>query len=277
MRATSLTVCVAAAVMSACGGGSGGSGGGSPTAPTVDATSVTVSLRDVVLTGTTVTAAATATMSNGQTQTVTATWRSDAAGVATVSSAGVVSGVANGEATIVASFGGREGTKRIRVAPNYDGRWRGSQVITACTATRDFVGICEAEGGFVGLSFPVGLTGRHPGDLSVSGEFWIERENQVFPTFTAPVQGDGAIAFSGSLTLEGIPNEASWQLNSAENGRATGTLRERFTAPGFLSGDVVLESRLADFSRGAAGAASMRPATGSTATMRSRIRGLRKR
>lgn len=276
MRATPLSLCLAACVVSACGGGSKGSSG-PPTSPTVDTTSVTVSLRDVVLMGTTALATASATMSNGQTQAVTATWRSDATAVATVVSSGVVSGVANGEATIVAAFGGREGTKRIRVAPNYDGRWRGSQVITACAATGDFVGVCEDEGGFIGRSFPVGLTARHPGDLSVSGEFWIERENQVFPTFTAPVQPDGAISFSGSLTLEGIPNEASWQMNSTENGRAAGTLRERFTAPGLLSGDVTMESRLTDFNRSTAAAASAELVSGSISTMRSRIRALLKR
>jgi hypothetical protein len=222
-------------------------------------------------------ATASATMSNGQTQAVTATWRTDATSVASVAPSGVVSGVANGDATIIAAFGGREGTKRIRVAPNYDGRWRGSQIVTACAATGDFVGICEDDGGFIGLSFPVGLTARHPGDLSVSGEFWIERENQAFPTFTAEVQSDGAITFSGSLTLEGIPNEASWQMNSAENGRATGTLRERFTAPGLLSGDLTMESRLTEFNRSTAIAVSAEPIRGSISTMRSRIRSILKR
>ena len=276
MRAAPLSLCLAVLVVSACGGSNGPSGP-SPTPQTVDATSVTVTLRDVVLMGTTAPATATATMSNGQTQTVTATWRSDAAGVATVTSSGLVSGVANGDAAIVAAFSGREGTKRIRVAPNYDGRWRGSQLITTCAATGDFVGICEDEGGFIGLSFPIGLTARHPGELSVSGEFWIEKENQVFPTFSAPVQPDGAIAFSGSLTLEGIPNEASWQMNATENGRATGTLRERFTAPGLLAGDVTLESRLTDFTRTTTPAVSGRPATRSSSTMRSRIQTYLKR
>lgn len=272
MRATPLSLCLAACVVSACGGGSK-----PPTSPTATATSVTVTLRDVVLAGTTAPATASATMSNGQTQSVTATWRSDATAVATVASSGVVSGVSNGDATIVAAFDGREGTKRIRVAPNYDGRWRGLQVITSCAATGGFVGICEDDGGFIGLSFPVGLTARHPGDLSVSGEFWIEVENQVFPTFTAPVQPDGAISFSGSLTLEGIANDASWQMNSSQNGRAAGTLRERFTAPGLLAGDVTFESRLTDFNRSAAAAASAQPVSGSISTMRSRIRRILKR
>ena len=277
MRAAPVSMCLAALVMAACGGGSNGSSG-PPTGPSVDATSVTVSLRDVVLAGTTATATATATMSNGQTQTVAATWRSDAAAVATVaSSSGVVSGVANGEATIVAAFGGREGTKKIRVAPNYDGRWRGLQLVTSCAATGDFVGICEDEGGLIGESFPVGLTARHPGELSVSGEFWIDSEANVFPTFTASVQQDGAIAFSGSLTLQGIPNDASWQINSTENGRVVGTLRERFTAPGLLSGDVTVESRLTDFNRSAAAAVSATPASGSISTMRRRILAMRRR
>lgn len=230
--------------LAACGGSDSP---GPPTGPGGNATAISMSLRDVVLAGTTATATATATMSNGQTQGVTSGFRSDATGVATVTDGGVVTGVANGEATITASFGGVDGTKRIRVAPNYEGNWQGMQIVTSCTATGDFAGICEEGGGVIGESFPVGMRTRHPSDLSVSGEFTIEQLS--FPTFTTTIEGDGAIRFSSTFVDEGIRADGTWQVNSREVGRVTGTIRERYSAPGLASGDLVYESNLSGFNR----------------------------
>lgn len=123
-----LSVCAWRRVVSGCGGGSSS---GSPAAPSTTASSVALTLRDVVLVGTNSPATATATLSNGQTQSVTTGWRSDTPAVAMVTDACSVTGVSNGRATIAVTFGGRDGTKTIRVAPNYDGRWQGMQVITS--------------------------------------------------------------------------------------------------------------------------------------------------
>lgn len=49
--------------------------------------------------------------------------------------AGIVTGVANGDATITVGSGGHNGSKRIRAAPSYDGRWQGMQIVTACAAS----------------------------------------------------------------------------------------------------------------------------------------------
>ena len=229
--------------LSACGGGSGGS----PTGPgNTTPTAISIGLRDVVLAGTTANATATATLGNGQTQAVTTGFQSDAAGVATVTDAGVVTGVSNGEATISVSSGGVQGSKRIRVAPNYEGTWQGRQVITACTTTGDFIGLCDEGGSVIGESFPIGMRTRHPSDLSVSGEFSIEQ--LPFPTFTTSIEGDGGIRFTSTTVIEGIRAEATWQVNSREAGRVTGTIRERYTVPG-VPGDLVFESTLAGFNR----------------------------
>lgn len=246
MRQVLIVICLATS-LSACGGGGSGSGG--PTGPSATTTSVVVTLRDVVLVGTTAVASATATLSNGQTQAVVSGWRSDAPAIASVTDGGTVTGVANGEATIIASSGGREGTKRIRVAPNYAGSWQGSQVITSCTATGDLAGLCDDDFDVVGLSFPIGLVARQPGDLSVSGEFSIE--DLQFPTFSAQVEGAGGLRFSSVTTVEGVRAEASWQINSSENGRAMGTIREVYSVPGVLAGELTYESRLGTFARSA--------------------------
>ena len=189
-------------------------------------------------------------MSNGQTQAVTTGWRSDAPTVATITDAGNLTALANGEATITVSLSGVQGSKRVRVAPNYDGRWQGMQVITTCTATGIFSGICEDEGGIIGLQFPVSLTARHPSDLTVSGEASIE--DLTFPTFSTQIESDGRVRFTSSTVIEGIGAETSWNINSSEIGRASGTIRERYTAPSVGAGDVVFESNLPAFLKGAA-------------------------
>lgn len=239
-----------------------GCNGDSPTDPQVNPSSVTVNLRDVILAGVSVVATATATMPNGQTQAVTTGWRSDAPTVATITDNGNLNPLANGEATITVSLQGVQGSKRIRVAPNYDGRWQGMQVMTACAATGIFLGICEEDGGFVGLQFPISLTARHPNDLTVSGEASIEE--LPFPTFTTQIESDGRIRFTSTAIVDFITAETSWNINSSEIGRATGTIRERYTAPGVGAGDVVFESNLVGFMKGAAD----RPSPGSTKRLR---------
>jgi hypothetical protein len=254
-------LCVALMVASACNDKS-------PSDPSdADVTALAITLRDVVLAGTSATATATATLSNGQTQSVTTGFRSDTTAVATTTDGGNVSGVANGESTISVTFGGMTASKRIRVAPNYAGRWQGNQRITTCTATEDFAGLCDFEGGNVGDLFPVGLVARHPSDLTVSGEFSVE--NLQYPTFTTDVRSDGTIAFSSTDTVDGIRGEVSWQLSSTGVGAAAGTIREIYSVPGEFAGTIVYESTLTSFTRISASA----PPAG----LRTKLRAIRRR
>lgn len=93
-----------------------------PTQPTPQ-TPVTVSsvavtgTSDLTAKGATTQLTATATMSNGTTEnrTSTATWQSDNAAVASVSSQGVVTAVATGDATISATVSGVRGTRAVNV------------------------------------------------------------------------------------------------------------------------------------------------------------------
>ncbi|MDO8835730.1 MAG: Ig-like domain-containing protein [Vicinamibacterales bacterium] len=132
--------CIVAVVLSGCGGGGGG-GGTSPSpvapspapppaAPTVTAVTVTGAgctaaampagvIRPVCtadLLATTFQLAATATMSDGTTQTVTNTaqWSSTNTSVATVSAQGLVAIVGRGEADVTALYQGKLGGQTIR-------------------------------------------------------------------------------------------------------------------------------------------------------------------
>ncbi len=237
--------------------------GGNPTGPTptVTVSSIAINLQNPVLAGTSVTATATATLSNGQTEAVTTGWRSDAPLVASITDAGSLTAHANGEATISVSRGAAQASTRIRVAPNYDGRWAGSLRITGCTATGNYVGLCEFDGGVIGLLIPVTLTLRHSGGLSVSVEFAIDVLS--YATVTSQIESDGRMRFATTGTHEATTAEASADIRASEPGRLTGTARERYIASQpFFSGDVTFDSILVDVVRtGPAAAATAPPAS----------------
>ncbi len=103
-----------------CGGGGGGSSTPTtPSQPAATVNSVTVSGSTSTLTakGQTCQLKATANMSNQTTQDVTsqATWQTDNSGIASVSSGGLVTAVGNGEATITATYSGKNGTVKMKV------------------------------------------------------------------------------------------------------------------------------------------------------------------
>ena len=99
-----------AAALGACGGG--GDAGPAPVA------TVTVAPPAAqVEVGLTTQLSASAQDSKGNALSNPATWSSSATTIATVSSAGLVTGVASGVATITASAGGKQGTATITVVP----------------------------------------------------------------------------------------------------------------------------------------------------------------
>ena len=88
----------------------------------------------------------------------TGTWSSDNPAVATVTQTGIVTGVASGDSSIIFDSGGVRGSKRIRVSPNYNGRWSGEYSITGCTQSGEVASanICGLLGS--GSRFPYMLT-----------------------------------------------------------------------------------------------------------------------
>ena len=109
------------------------------TAPTPTGVAVTHAAEGTIFIGHEVQFRATVTLSDGSTAAASeVTWTSDAPEVATVSTAGLVTAVAAGEATVSAEVAGsRGGYLRIRVYPEFQGSWAGRGIATECTATGD--------------------------------------------------------------------------------------------------------------------------------------------
>ena len=107
------------------------------TAPTATGVSVTHAAEGTIFIGHEVQFRATVTLSDGSTEAASeVTWTSDAPEVATVSTAGLVTAVAAGEASAEVA-GSRGGHLRIRVYPEFQGSWAGRGMLTECTATGD--------------------------------------------------------------------------------------------------------------------------------------------
>ncbi len=113
---SALTASLAAA--GACGGGNGSPSAPTPTTPSISSISVTGYSGPFTSVGQTVSLKATANMTTGAPQDITntATWTSDATGVATVSGTGVVTARSAGDATISATHQGMAGISRVSVS-----------------------------------------------------------------------------------------------------------------------------------------------------------------
>jgi len=141
----------------------------------------------------------------------------------------LVTGVANGLANVFVVFQGAQGVQQVRVVPNYGGRWHGKYVVRSCSHS----GLI-AEANFCGefavntqLETAMSLT--QTGE-SINGEFVLGEVE--FPSFHTTVAGDGAIAFSSSMSDSGVTVAVDWQLNSPQNGRMTGRHTQNWTIAG---------------------------------------------
>lgn len=224
---TVLALVLPIATLAACGDDSG-----SPAAPSSTA-SVSVTVASPVRMGQTAQATGTETRSNGQTQAVTTGWQSDAPGVASVTTGGLVTGVANGRATIYVVASGRQGQQVVRVVPDYQGRWIGGLRVTSCAETGVFAetDFCDA--------FPVGETFGHSLNLSQTGEQLTATASYgpevAFAPANAPIREDGSVAFStsGNYTEGGIVLSLtpSFTINSPRVSELTGTATDVWRFP----------------------------------------------
>ena len=230
-----LLVCLCAAVVaSACSDDSSGS----TTTPSATTSSVTVTVTSPLRIGESAQAAGTATMSNGQTQPVSAGWQSDIPTVARVTDGGQVTGVANGRANIYVISGGRQGTLGIRVVPDYVGRWSGRLLVTTCTQSGAWAEINFCKDFPPGSSDPFGLS------VSQTGESINARPNYgdaAFPSVGSSIQPDGSTSYVTTFFFADVPIsiEASWTMNGPRSGELVGTLNEVWRAAG-IPGDARL-------------------------------------
>lgn len=171
-----------------------------PAAPTV--TSVTVTGLDAIRTEFFSTFVATANMSNGTTQAATnATWSSDNTAVATVGASGEVSGIANGNATISATFNGVRGSKPVRIVANFGGDWSGTYRVAKCDESGGFrtLGWCSTVG-VVGAVLPMSmsLSQSGPGRDQIGGTLAL---GAFGGNITGNVTGDGRLVLGGSFNI----------------------------------------------------------------------------
>jgi len=204
-----------------------------PTAPSPTTTAVTVAVSSPVRMGQTTQATGTEALSDGQTRSITSGWLSDAPAVASVSNSGLVTGIANGRATIYVAPGGRQGQQAVRVVPDYQGRWSGGLRVTSCIETGVFadVDFCDES--------PVGATYSYALSLSQSGEQMTAVVDYgapaVFPGIAAPIREDGVSAFTPSISVtdSGVTLivDAGFTINSTRVGELTGTVNELWRFP----------------------------------------------
>lgn len=235
-------------VLAACGG----SDSASPTAPSVSATSVTVTLGAPVIAATkTTTAIGTAALTNGQSVSVTTGWQSDVPSVATVTPAGVVSGVSNGRANIYVVHGGRQGLAQIRVVPNFAGSWRGSYVIRDCTQTGSMatIGFCNTFR--VGTVLPVTMSFSQSAEF-VTGTFQLGSVDHRPSTESISEEGRLVFAANPSTSPGTLVVATGWGLTAITDGRLAGFGIGLYSIAG-LSGEGRLNLEVLDLTRTAGG------------------------
>jgi hypothetical protein len=215
-------VCTMILLMAAAGCGGGDSPAPTPT-PLPTGITITASTDLMKLRGTEPLGLS-ATFDNGTTSTVQGTWSSDNSAVASVDGSGRVTGASSGEATIAATYQTFRATHRLRVVPDFHGRWSGDHRLTGCTADGDF-----QRGNFCG-EFTIG-------DLFLLNMALTQNRDAVTGTsdFGDPpsaVQGSirtsGHLALAGTFTVAiepGVVVEATlvdWEATSTDNERMTG-------------------------------------------------------
>jgi hypothetical protein len=233
-----------------------GCGGDTPTSPSGGSTSgtsaVAVTINSPVKIASTAQATGTASLSNGQSQAVTSGWLSDSVGVASVTSAGLVTGVSNGRATIYVVSGGKQGQQVIRVVPDYQGTWSGGLRVTSCSQTGAIAGLNFCDESPVGSTFSFSLAVTQSGE-SLSGR---ATENPiVFPPFSAAITADGTSSFVSTYFENGVTVEATWRINSTGPGNLTGTVDEVWRGAG-LSGEGRVSQNIVTVSRSASARAA---------------------
>jgi hypothetical protein len=173
-----------------------GCGGANPAAPTKPAVmGLAIIGAEAVLTGVPSSYTVTATLRDGTSRTVIATWSSSDPQVAAVDSAGQLEGRAHGVITLSASAEGQTVSKTVRVVNNYAGTWAGRFVVKRC----DPPSACAAmEVDF--FSFDIGLeisqTGTDQSDIKARLILpdWFD----IHASISGRVSDDGRLDLAGS-------------------------------------------------------------------------------
>lgn len=196
--------------------------------------------------GQTAQASATATRSNGTAELVGTGWRSSDPGVATVSDAGLLTGVGNGRTTISVSAGGQPAQQEVRVVPDYEGSWTGALLVDSCTPfpSRSYAHHCN--GYQAGAVFPLSMTLSQSGE-AVTGQF--TSNGLVFTSFVVPVDAAGAVALFGTNIRNPYQTDAIFHVSSPTRGQITGTTRWERRGSSGLIGTATVEGTIVTLTR----------------------------
>jgi hypothetical protein len=209
---------------------------------------LTISGLDAIRTGFFTNYTATATLSNGTTQSVTPSWTSSSQAVATVDGTGRLTGMSHGSTNLTASHQGVNASKTVQVVNNYGGSWAGTYVIRKCDQSGAFrTGQwCQNLGG-VGAILPASLA------LSQSGG----GQNQIGGTLalgslagniSGNVSGDGRLNISGSFNVSasGVTltiTIGGWDTTLAGPGVMVGRWAQSMAAVG-ATGNAYMENEI---------------------------------
>lgn len=190
----------------ACGGSSN-----SPLAPsaagTITALALTANPPGV---GSTISAEATIKLSTGSSYQVYSGFTSDTPSVATVTSAGVITGVSVGDATITVDYQGFKASKKIRVLPSYTGTFYGTYTLDTCRDTGGYTGgnSCASTLPTVPLGsvLQIAVSNIQSADLTtMSGQFLL---GTLLGNSTGTVSPSGALTYAGS-----VASSSTWSMN----------------------------------------------------------------
>jgi hypothetical protein len=247
----------AAVMVLACG--CGGEGGGSATGPSGGTVSVTVAMSNALRVGQSEQASATATLTSGGSQPVTTGFRSDSPGVATVTDGGMVTAVGGGLANVYVISGGRQGTKNLKVVPDFEGTWQGTYVVTRCTETGFFldpVKFCS-DGFSAGSAWPITASISQTQDTTTHA---IRLGAATTNSASAVIGPEGSASVVTTVVTDpAFHIDLNVRVNSTTPGVITGTLSQTWAAAG-LPGTGQFDATLTNFVRVSTRALSATPA-----------------
>jgi hypothetical protein len=196
-----------AVVTSGCGGG--GSTGPTPTPATVTGVSVSGGGSPVV--GDTVQFTATATFSDGTTQTVTGqvTWESSNTAIVTITSGGLATFLAQGDAEIKATYRSSSGTtmsgaSRVTVASKAPSRYKLTGTVSDSTSGNMLSGVNARilDGPDANRTAVTDATGRFSMPDVTAGSFLVQFTRSDYETRSIPVAMSGDTAVSVQITSQ---------------------------------------------------------------------------
>jgi hypothetical protein len=143
--------------------------------------------------------------------------------------------VGNGTATIFVASGSAQGSKLVRVVPDYQGAWAGRYQVATCTSDGIVrsAGICTTSPR-VGDTLPISASLTQTGDQVVGT---VSLGTITSPTLTTGINADGGIIVSAIMNSDNVARiNASFNLNQVTQGQITGVVSTSWLATGGFPG-----------------------------------------